>query len=352
MLSFLIVLTKVINAFGFVQAVTLSIILILKGKQNQLNYFISALLLVLAIAIGNTLIILGGLTNYIPITQALANSVIFLIGPILYRITEKGLGQDKSIRTFWVHFIPFVIYVPFCFLEALISPLNEIAWLHLVNSFIIFWLWNCQMFLYLIRSLQMLNKTQFKLRDDVFWLKFVVIGFLIIMSLNLILLIFSRFIIPIPHEITLNITVLLSFVVGSITFKSQSNPIAQIKPLTIEKVESKEIQDWEQTLENLLVLEKVFRLETLTIATLAEKIGVNQRVLSEMLNHKYGKNFNEFINEYRVKDVIEKIENHALKNTTILGLAEEAGFKSNTAFYRAFKNYTGTTPKAFMRKNS
>lgn len=338
----------IINIIGLVQAITLSIILFSKGNQNQLNYFIATMLLVLAIIIGNTLITLSNLSSNIPFLQALSNGVVLLIGPIILAITVKGLGIDIKRKAYFYHLAPFILYIPFSFLPFILN--REPTWHYYLEIFFIFWLWNAQVFTYQIYALKKIKSVSAHHRKDITWIRNFIIGFLTITGINFCLVITSRWIHPIPEGITLNITVLLSFIVVSIVYKSQSSPVSAIRPLAIEKVAKKELSDWEKKLGKLLINDKIYRLNTLSISSLSEKVGVNQRTLSEMLNHRYGKNFNEFINEYRVKEVIEKIESKEHESTTIIGLAEAVGFKSNSAFYRAFKNYTGTTPKDFISK--
>jgi len=338
----------IINIIGLVQAVTLSCILFSKGNQNQLNYYIASMLLVLAIIIGNTLIILSDLSNFSPFWQALSNGVVLLIGPSILAITVKGLGKEIKRSTFFYHLIPFILYIPFSFIPLILN--REPAWHYYLEIFFIFWVWNVQIFAYQIYALKKINSVSAHYRKDFIWIRNFIIGFLTITSINFCLVITARWIHPIPEEITLNITVLLSFVVVSIVYKSQSSPVSVFRPLAIEKVAEKELFDWEKKLGNLLINDKIYRLNKLSLSSLSEKVGVNQRTLSEMINHRYGKNFNEFINEYRVKELIEKIENNEHESTTIIGLAETVGFKSNSAFYRAFKNYTGTTPKDFISK--
>ncbi|MFT6855173.1 MAG: adenylate cyclase, partial [Cyclobacteriaceae bacterium] len=64
----------------------------------------------------------------------------------------------------------------------------------------------------------------------------------------------------------------------------------------------------------------------------------------------FGKNYNEFINQYRIEAF--KLNAKAAKNAnlTIEGLAYESGFNSKTVFNTYFKKETGLTPKQFMKQ--
>ena len=88
----------------------------------------------------------------------------------------------------------------------------------------------------------------------------------------------------------------------------------------------------------------------LSLRDLAKQINVHPNHLSWILNKSIGKNFNEFINHYRIeafKSIAKDPENTSL---TIEGLAYESGFNSKTVFNTYFKKETGLTPGQFLKK--
>ncbi len=86
----------------------------------------------------------------------------------------------------------------------------------------------------------------------------------------------------------------------------------------------------------------------LSLRNLAKGIDIHPNQLSWLLNSSIGKNFNEFINHYRIETFksIAKDPNNA--HLTIEGLAYESGFNSKTVFNTYFKKETGLTPKQFL----
>ncbi len=54
------------------------------------------------------------------------------------------------------------------------------------------------------------------------------------------------------------------------------------------------------------------------------------------------------MNEYRVNEFIERIQLPENKHLTLLGIAFDAGFNSKATFNRAFKKFTGKSPKEFL----
>lgn len=88
----------------------------------------------------------------------------------------------------------------------------------------------------------------------------------------------------------------------------------------------------------------------LSLRSLAGQIDIHPNQLSWLLNESMGKNFNEFINHYRV-EAFKKISKDPSKaHITLIVLAYESGFNSKTVFNTYFKKETGLTPKQFLKQ--
>ena len=85
---------------------------------------------------------------------------------------------------------------------------------------------------------------------------------------------------------------------------------------------------------------------SLTLTDLTRAVGVNSTVLSHLINKGFEKNFNDFINEYRINEVKSRLR--ATDDETMLAIALESGFNSKATFNRAFKKFTGRTPREFQ----
>jgi len=91
----------------------------------------------------------------------------------------------------------------------------------------------------------------------------------------------------------------------------------------------------------------------LSLGSLAEEFGMHPHELSRIINMALGKSFNDFINEYRVAEVIRKMQDPACDRITLLGIAFDAGFNSKTTFNRAFRQMTRKSPaeyKNYLKK--
>lgn len=95
--------------------------------------------------------------------------------------------------------------------------------------------------------------------------------------------------------------------------------------------------------------EKPYLNPDLSLRSLADQINIHPNQLSWLLNESMGKNFNEFINHYRVEEFKKICGDPAKAHITLIGLAYESGFNSKTVFNTYFKKETGVTPKQFLK---
>ncbi len=110
----------------------------------------------------------------------------------------------------------------------------------------------------------------------------------------------------------------------------------------------KELAKLKTKLQNLMNAEKPYLNPQLNLNDLSKDLGVNSAVLSYAINSGFGKNFNDFVNEFRINEVKEKLHNGAAENLTLLAVAFDCGFNSKATFNRAFKKFTGVAPKEFQ----
>lgn len=96
--------------------------------------------------------------------------------------------------------------------------------------------------------------------------------------------------------------------------------------------------------------EKPYLNGDLTISDLARRTGIPRHYITEVLNEKHGRNFFTFVNEYRVREVISRINDPKYQHYTILAIAFDSGFNSKSTFNTFFKAYTGKTPSDFRQE--
>ena len=109
--------------------------------------------------------------------------------------------------------------------------------------------------------------------------------------------------------------------------------------------------EWKLKILHLVELEKVYQDAELSLVQMAKQLKTNPTILSKVINQGFGKNFNDFVNHYRIEAVKEKLQAGEQKTQTLLGIAYDCGFNSKATFNRAFKKATGTSPKEWMERN-
>ncbi len=108
-------------------------------------------------------------------------------------------------------------------------------------------------------------------------------------------------------------------------------------------------EDFTQKLLKYVREEMPFLNPELSLRTLAGFIEIHPNQLSWLLNTQLQKNFNEFINQYRVNHFMTLAKDPANRHISLMGLAFESGFNSKTVFNTFFKKETGMTPSAYLK---
>ena len=103
-------------------------------------------------------------------------------------------------------------------------------------------------------------------------------------------------------------------------------------------------------LDRLMTVERIYRQEGLTIATLATRLDLPEHRLRQVINEGLGhRNFNAFLNRYRIDEAKASLSDTGQRDVPVLTIAMDAGFQSIGPFNRAFKADTGLTPTEFRR---
>ena len=106
-----------------------------------------------------------------------------------------------------------------------------------------------------------------------------------------------------------------------------------------------------QALQHLMVVERAYRAEDMGLASLAARLNTPEYKLRRLINQRMGyRNFNAFINSFRLDAVQAALVDPAQRHLPVLTLALDAGFQSIGPFNRAFKAATGLTPTEFRKQ--
>ncbi len=104
-----------------------------------------------------------------------------------------------------------------------------------------------------------------------------------------------------------------------------------------------------EALENLMKNEKLYRRKDITIQMLAEMLGTNTTYMSDLINRFSGKSFPNYINSFRMEEVLETLSDPSNEEPISL-IFERAGFMSRTTYTRIFKKEIGCTPSKYREE--
>jgi AraC-like DNA-binding protein len=119
---------------------------------------------------------------------------------------------------------------------------------------------------------------------------------------------------------------------------------------SIVNIETHEVELLTINLNNSMVRDKAYLDENLTLSALANILSTSNKKLSYFINHHLNSTFYDYINHYRVNEMIAKMKSGKYEEYTLMGIAFESGFKSKTSFNRIFKKETGLSPSEFKKQ--
>jgi len=106
-----------------------------------------------------------------------------------------------------------------------------------------------------------------------------------------------------------------------------------------------------QKIISAMQIERFFAKDNVTIKGLASVLDSQEYQVRRVINGELGyRNFNEFINLYRVREVASCLQLPEYDSSPLLTLALEAGFRSLAPFNRVFKSHYSVTPSEYRRQ--
>lgn len=126
--------------------------------------------------------------------------------------------------------------------------------------------------------------------------------------------------------------------VSEVSAAQEPEQEADDEPVKTESVVLKQV--------NGAMQEGFYRRENLTLKDLAKALEVPEYKVRAVINKELGyRNFNEFINEYRIAEAAQRLIDEP--ETPISNIALDVGYRTLSSFNRAFRKEKETTPTAF-----
>ncbi|MBX2828322.1 MAG: helix-turn-helix domain-containing protein [Flavobacteriaceae bacterium] len=101
---------------------------------------------------------------------------------------------------------------------------------------------------------------------------------------------------------------------------------------------------------NTISTEKLYRINTLRLVDLADKTGLPMHILSRIINEKSQKNFNQFINEFRIQEAEILLTQES--SASVKSIYYDVGFNNKDTFYKAFRKKHNCTPLDYKRRHA
>lgn len=304
-------------------------------------------------------LLLNGTLLEKPLLGTFAISGIFLMGPLVLNMARTMIdftfGRFISL---WPHFLPAILLLGFDIWYVMISHESRVAFINdgfyanehnIISMGILAGLMHVGAYFITLTWLNIKVKTSYDLKySRMVWV------LLILPILGIVAWFFSiAFSIKILGFVggIIFLIVCLSFFLFTARYPNFFNNL-RIE-IDNQRYKSTSLGDIDipgicQELEHMMCAEKVYRDETLRLAYLADELGVSKHQLSRILNEQFKKNFNEYINSFRVAEAAKLLVQNPQKS--ILDIAFEVGFNSKTTFNQQFSRITGQTPKK-VRQN-
>lgn len=353
------------------QGFILSGVLLYSSKKIKSNRWIS--LLIFCISVEAIMPIAQLLIAKIPSLSYLLFPTNLALGPLIYFYTRSLLFGDSELpRKKYLYFAPilmglkhqtiFMLYIsgilsiPFV-MDFYFRPETQGLLFNFSNKFILLSI--LSMVIYMVISYRLIANNADKETlpykiADVLWLK-KLLKFLFVLLVLWIVAIISKtfFNTSWEHYILFVPAIVFIHWLGFKAYLRQATmALADIevynKPAAKVYFSDDEIAEYSSRIDQLMAKDKLYLDPLLKLEDVATKLILPEKLVSNLVNQHIGKNFNDFINSYRVEEALKKLADPMLSHFTIAALAFDCGFNSLATFQRCFKQFTGLTPSQYQ----
>ena len=369
----IVAVLNILLFLGVVQGLIVAVLLLFVKKPGSISdRLLSFWVLVLALTNGRIIIEAGNLYQVFGLENTLMAPLSFELwyGPLLYlfvlSLTSPSFSFEK--KHLW-HLAPGLLEFLY-YLVAYVQPL-EIRLPFYGN---IHWKWVepgieivavLSFAIYLLLSGQRLKSYKLWLHEnyaapelDAFgWLHRLIRVLLVMLAFWLVLTVIDvafmgyrlEFIYFYPYYI---IIAYLSYFIGYAGyFRPQTIILTEKKrnATTKEVLDKDRLNKVVAQLTLVMQQDQLFLNQVLKASDVAGKLDISVQALSYALNQGLGLSFNDYVNQLRIAHVKERLASQDLAWMSLMGIARESGFNSESSFYRIFKQQTGMTPKGYVQ---
>jgi len=352
---------------GLAQSLFAATLIGTKKGSNTSDKILSGWLYLMAIVFLST-----GLHYKLFNNQPLSNSFL-LFNPALYLYIKSLTENDFKLKYVQLlHLVPFIFFEIYVyFIQGYFLPTNyfitdsnlpfRIAFI-IIN--LLSWCYYNPLSIMVVHRHRMNLKNEFsniESNENIGWILFVSIFYFcyctIIVIIGTIVLL-RRIDVPIPQIFSSSSLLLLVYALSYYGIRQKEltkffNPKeishrTNYKHSSLTNEQKREIKD---KIIAHLEQKKVYLNPDLNMDLISDSIKVPKYQITEVLNTIIGKNFFQFVNQYRV-EAVKKMLADKTNRYSIEAIGYDCGFSSKSSFYTFFKASTGSTPNEYKNKHS
>lgn len=299
----------------------------------------------------------------------------FLLGPVLFFYVRSVLTPQRGfIRKELIHFVPALLYLAYSLYIFIMDYFiyddyifyadgrdkDLESWYQIVGlAFVVAYLVKSIRF-YLSYQKQIVQVVSFADSLRFVWIRRFLISLLLLVGLRLLFfmlypewgsfgqkwwyyflvacIFYYVATVGLHHTIRIYATLKLSRLDLNISQDLEESPPMEVQNLG----------QWKHSIRSYLEAQKAYINPNLTLNDLARSLDTTPRQISQVVNQGFKMNFNDYINRMRVEAVVELLKEKKHEQFTLLAIALDAGFNSKTTFNRAFKKFTGKSPREYL----
>jgi AraC-like DNA-binding protein len=351
---------------GFSQALFAAIIMMAKKNRSVPDKLLSAWLCLLSIAFLTCAI------DYAIFGYPLLSSSFLLFNPAFYLYVKSLIKSDFRLK--WIqllHLVPFVFFETFAYI--LHEPYVMSGFLAFDSTFLFRYFFSIASILswiaYNAATASIIFKHRKRILDEysniesnkkVTWLIFIVIFYNAFCFASVIIgafSVFSDMAFPLTPVYNYSTLLLMVYILGFYGLKQEiiyteiTNEDKLHERYTKSQLSTERKEIINQQIIEYFRKHQPYLNPNLSMDILSDSLKIPKHQLTEVLNVSIGKNFFQFVNEYRVEEVKKRLKKPK-QNFSIEAIGYDCGFSSKSSFFTVFKKITGKTPSQFKELES
>ena len=343
-----------------------------KGNKRN-NNLLGSLFLMFAISLVDFTIRVTGIVLPIPLLHLVDDGFFLLYGPLLYFYVKGVAYYNFRFKTRdALHLIPYMVYTTLLVYHLIFIDLitqSEVTqkvetaelpvWIYLASLImyihILSYLWISWRTLLTYQSI---IKDKFSSIDKINleWLNFMIKAFAVITVIAMIhnmLPVFGN--VFFRYSSVIILLLITFYFINRVLVKALNQPaifsgiaLEETEKYASSNLQQEALENHKTQLERLMRDEKQYLNPELTSQELAEQLNISSKILSQVINQGFNKNFFDFVNSYRCEEVKQILQGPD-KKMTIIEAMYQSGFNSKSSFNKEFKKLTGQTPSEFKQ---